>query len=120
MGRNLARERLARRRTETQRYRETKRHRGTQSNLWHECWLEHERLLQVVVDISSPMSELFSQWCLDLSAWIRAHHGAVPRRKSEDAEERRLANWVSKTLPRKVIFDVFVMHAFRTYMHASR
>ena len=47
------------------------------------------------------MGELFSQWCLDLSAWIRAHHGAVPRRNSEDAEERRLANWVSKTLPRK-------------------
>ena len=36
LGRNLARERLARRRTETQRYREPKRHRGTQSNLWHE------------------------------------------------------------------------------------
>ena len=47
------------------------------------------------------MSELFSQWCLDLSAWIRAHHGAAPRRKSEDAEEKRLANWVAKTLQRK-------------------
>ena len=47
------------------------------------------------------MSQLFSQWCFDLSAWIRAHHGAAPRRKSEDAEEKRLANWVAKTLQRK-------------------
>ena len=52
LGRNLARERLSRRRTETQRYRETKRHSGTQSNLWHKCWLEQESLLQVAVGLS--------------------------------------------------------------------
>ena len=43
----------------------------------------------------------FELWCAKLTAWRRGHDGAIPRQKSGNAEEDRLANWVSMTLPRK-------------------
>ena len=47
------------------------------------------------------MISSFKQWCADLIAWRRAHHGALPRQHSEKAQERRLGKWVSKAVLRK-------------------
>ena len=44
---------------------------------------------------------MFANWCTKIISWRCANNGAIPRQRSDDEEERALAKWVSKALPRR-------------------
>ena len=46
-------------------------------------------------------SASYAKRVADLKRWLLQHHGTLPKRKSKDNEEASLANWLSKTLPRR-------------------
>ena len=60
---------------------------------------------EIVEDVGSQADvdadSSFEQRCAQLAAWRRANGGVVPKQKSDNVEERRLANWVSMAVPRK-------------------
>ena len=42
-----------------------------------------------------------TEWCVELKQWTLGHQGARPKQKSADEAEARLANWLSRALPRR-------------------
>ena len=46
-------------------------------------------------------SVAYAERCAELKRWLFQHHGILPKQKSDDNAEASLANWLSKTLPRR-------------------